>query len=148
MFCRARNLTFKYAHQPGHFDFCKYMSRSPQLFDAFVENERHRFTDKDGNLLGLSVYQIMRYYEFLTIILERHAETSKIYSNLHRQNMANFSEGWRETTPDEMVVLEELFKYMSLVQLEVESFYLFAKILLDRTAHFVELFFGRAGKNL
>lgn len=122
------------------------MSKSPELFDAFIENERYRFTDTDGNLLGLSVYQIMRYHEFLTIILERHAATSKTYLSLHRENMADFSEGSREDTHDEMVVLGELFKYMSLVQLEVESFYLFAKILLDRTAHFVECFFGSARK--
>ena len=122
------------------------MSKSPELFDAFVENERYRFTDTDGNLLGLSVYQIMRYHEFLTIILERHAVTTKTYLSLHRANMTDFSEGSREVARDEMLGLGELFKYMTLVQLEVESFYLFAKILLDRTAHFVELFFGRVRK--
>jgi len=122
------------------------MSKSSELVDAFVESERHRFTDKDNNLFGLSVYQIMRYYEFLTVILERHTETSTIYSSLNRRTMADSSRGSREATRDETLVLGELFKYMTLVQLEVESFYLFAKILLDRTAHFVELFLGRARK--
>jgi hypothetical protein len=122
------------------------MSKSRELFDAFVESERYRFTDKDNNVFGLSVYQITRYYEFLAIILERQKQTSAVYARLLRQTMRDASAGSGSATPEELQGLKEQLEYMTLIQLEVESFYLFAKILLDRTAHFIELFFGPARK--
>lgn len=47
-------------------------------------------------------------------------------------------------TKEESKLLEEGVKLTTLLHLEIESFYLFAKILFDKVAKFLEFYFGQA----
>lgn len=121
------------------------MSKMAGQVHAFVESERNRFSERDNNIFGMSVFQVMRYHQFLSILLERHRQTSEKFSRVQKA-FAKDSYPNGPLNDEQMATVKELNEDMTLLQLEVESFYLFAKILLDKVAHFVEFYFGKGRK--
>lgn len=53
-------------------------------------------------------------------------------------------DGPRNLTTEEVALLEEGGRLVAELHLDIESFYLFAKILLDNVAHAIEFYFGPA----
>jgi len=109
----------------------------------FIDEERDLFETDDNNKLAIAFGQVMRYYDFLTIIKERYETYNvRLHKNLEvRKTLFPIGTGGL-LTGERAVWWEEHTKLINCIQLEIESYYLFAKILLDKIAHFVEFFFG------
>jgi hypothetical protein len=122
------------------------MNDNPNRLTDFVDSERKRFSDEHGNRFAFSFSQVRRYYEFLNIISEKHKKASKDFiSNSESLQSISLSGGWKSYDEWEPIWEEHLRVYYAL-HLEIESFYLFAKILLDQIARFIEFYFGSVRK--
>jgi hypothetical protein len=56
------------------------------------------------------------------------------------------AQGTHAMTDEQMVLYNEGVELMTKVQLEIETYYMFAKICLDKVAHALEFYFGPARK--
>jgi len=119
-----------------------------EKLNDFVNTERGRFSTKDNNLFGTAFSQIIRYYDFLQVIIERYGSVDEAFLANIKTSLElskSFPSGESHSlTKEESGLLEEGVKLTTLLHLEIESFYLFAKILLDKVAKFVEFYFGQA----
>ena len=125
------------------------MSRNGMLrietFSNFVGSEREHYVGADNNRVAFSLGQIGRYLRFVAIIKRRHAETnSRATEDFRRAVSAKRESGVRQLTPEEMEDLERDRHTLEILHLETESFFLFAKITLDKVAQFIEDYFGSA----
>jgi hypothetical protein len=112
----------------------------------FIGLERERFADEDNNKFAMSFSQISRYSVFLDVVLKRYDDASqKLFQNT-KAIQETLLPGKHAASSDQMVLHEEGVRRTILLHLEIESFYLFAKILLDKIAHSVEFYFGPARK--
>jgi len=111
----------------------------------FIEVERYRFAIIHNNLFAKTFEEISRYYLFLIIIKDRHSKLVQEYTGIFNsfQKSIDKSPGPHTFTDKQMKLDKELIKSGDLIQLEVESFYQFAKILLDKIAFAIEFYFGR-----
>lgn len=112
----------------------------------FIESERNRFSNKHNNMFAISLSQPMRYRNFLRILIEQHERTSETYARYNKSHWDSLLPGSHPLTNEQLSILEKVNETGLVLQLEIESFYLFAKILLDRVAHFLEFYFGAARK--
>jgi hypothetical protein len=120
------------------------------LFD-FIYAEREKYANRDGNLFSTSLGQALRYYDFLLIVTDRYEKAStKLVSTLKEmlklaRELNPAKDGEPATMNDEqMRLMEEESRLTNLVHLEIESFYMFAKIFLDKIALFIQNYFGTA----
>lgn len=100
----------------------------------FVKAERARFGERE-NLFAGHMSALHRYRQFLGIIAQRYVAASEALAQhfeLARVDIKRADGAW-------FVRSGELGDNL---HLEIESFYLFAKILLDKIAHCVEFYFG------
>jgi hypothetical protein len=94
-----------------------------------------------------ALVEIERYHEFLLIIAGRHlnagrdfVEASKALSAYRR----TLDPSDHAVTPEQQHLLDVQWETMRRLDLDSESFYTFAKIILDRVAQFIEFYFGQA----
>jgi hypothetical protein len=111
---------------------------------AFIETYRSRMDNKNNNLFAASAGAWWTYYRFLAIILARFD-----HSNADYVEAQNYWMKWRPEagttrpmTPEDREAWQHLVARTLLLHLDIESFYLFAKILLDRIADTFGLVFG------
>jgi hypothetical protein len=120
-------------------------------FSDFIQIERDEYETQDGNLFAFSLGQASRYYDFISIIFER-------YEHVSESAVAVFSEIQRslksQAQSDGLLSAEQTYLFAQNAQktipahLEIESFHLFAKILLDKIAFFLKDYFGEAKLSL
>lgn len=117
------------------------------LFD-FIDTERKHYTIEDGNLFASSLGEALRYYDFLLIITDRYREISKKIASIsdksHKLTFAKASGKPSPLTDEQTSLYNEMNRLTPLINLEIESWYLFAKIFLDKIAMFVQDYFGQA----
>lgn len=116
------------------------------LFD-FIVTERKHYTNKGGNLFASSLGEALRYYDFLLIIADRYKKIGNkmiSISNKERKLTPSQTGDPFPMTDEQIRLMEEWYRLNKLIQLEIETFYLFAKILLDKIALFIENYFGQA----
>lgn len=111
------------------------------LFE-FVMAERFEYADV--NVFSHNLGQALRYYDFLLIILGRYEEANEkiVLLREEERKLLSTQTGIRRVMPREVRRLEESSRLTTLLHLEVESFYLFAKVLLDNIARFLNVYFG------
>lgn len=119
------------------------------ILDDFIDTERKHYTNRYNNLFAISLGQALRYYNFLLIIADRYKKTSEKMVSTSKSlklsielNPANTSEPI-PMTDEQIRLMEEANRLTTLVHLEIESFYLFAKIFLDKIALFIQNYFGK-----
>ena len=119
-----------------------------QALQDFITEQRQRFNDENNNLFAFSLGQVERYYRLLGLVLDRYIEAGAHWlTTLRRWNATAAALRQHESLDADLVALwETLDKAVLSAQLEVETFYLLAKIMLDRIAHFIEFYFGAAQK--
>lgn len=111
--------------------------------NEFISNHRNKFETRDNNKFAFSFSSITRYYQFLQIILERYTQASSKFVQNTQQLTKSFKESENGPISQEQSdLLEDGRIFYAYLHLEIESFYLFAKILLDRVARSIELYFG------
>jgi len=110
----------------------------------FIDAERNKYAEEDNNRFAFSLAQAARYYRFVLIIEERHNKLSHELISKCKQWTA-----WLHNNPNaapgdaQLAVHREALLLSSKVQLEIETFYVFAKVLLDRLAFFIQDYFGQ-----
>jgi hypothetical protein len=110
----------------------------------FIGSERERFAGEDNNRFAFSFSQISRYYEFVEVIVDTYKSASQQFVANTRAHQESFLSGSHKVSDTQMLILKEGWRVNLLVHLEIESFYLFSKILLDKISHSVEFYFGPA----
>jgi hypothetical protein len=110
-------------------------------FMAFVW-ERERFETKHNNMLGGAFGEIGRYRRFLEVIVARHADVAPRVMALHDEHRATLKPGTHRMDERQIRLSDERELLTMQWQLDVESAYLFAKILLDKVARGIEFYFG------
>lgn len=116
-----------------------------QKFSEFIGCERGRYLDDDNNRVAFSLSQIARYLEFLQIIKSRYDDVAQqaVALTLARIENAKQHPGERPMNAADVRELESHRQLQVLLHLEITSFFLFAKILLDKIAQAIEDFFGQ-----
>ncbi|MEK7510383.1 MAG: hypothetical protein AAB567_02395 [Patescibacteria group bacterium] len=115
-----------------------------ELLSEFINTERERFSVRHNNLFAFSFSQISRYYEFLKIIQERYHKVSASFIENTKAQQATFQSGTHTMTDEQMAILNKGRGITTILHLEIESYFLFAKILLDKVARAIEFYFGQA----
>ena len=111
---------------------------------AFIETFRKRTDTTTGNILAFSFSKWHRYCYFLTLIMGRAEKASANFIvDMERSlEAAKASPGQRPMTPEEIEALNNSFYLWQKLHLEIASFYIFAKVLLDRIADTFGYYFG------
>ena len=115
-------------------------------FIEFVRTQRDRFETDDNNRFGMAFSKLTRHYQFLLIILARYKEASENFVQNTKDLQASFKPGEHPVTQEQARLFDMGQILTTHLHLEIESFYLFSKILLDRIAHAIEFYFGQARK--
>jgi hypothetical protein len=119
------------------------------LLSDFVSSERKRFANEDNNKFAIGFSQISRYHLFLSLILKRYEEASRAFFENTNAMQATLLPGTHRLTDAQVKLREDGVRLSALVHLEIESYYLFAKICLDKIARALEFYFGQGrGKSL
>lgn len=111
---------------------------------VFAWDERNRLPESGIHRFVPAIAKVARYEYFLEIVVSRHRTLVMQHSEIAKRATAFIepSGGRRTMTPEEVEVLRQLSSLAQLIHLEVETYYLFAKIFLDKVAHFLEHAFG------
>jgi hypothetical protein len=111
----------------------------------FIECERTRY--EDSNMLAFGVSQVSRYYKFLSIIYARYTEVSaQSFENTRRLVEMCKARGSGAVGPDLWALHLEAQGLQDRLHLELESFFMFGTVFLDRAACFIEWYFGEPPK--
>lgn len=115
------------------------------ILTEFILTEIEHYDDRDVNRFSASLWQATRYYDFLQLIIKRYRIASRNYEAHARRMMATTLDESSSATSGEVAGLIEAgqARYTRL-HLEIESFYMFATILLNKIANLVEDYFGQA----
>lgn len=112
----------------------------PPLIDEFMQNERWKYDDVDQYYFAFSVGQIGRYYGFLSIIRSRVEQAELEYRRLNE--LLGLAAGEvRQPGFEGAMALERSMSLGKQIQLDVESYYVFGKIALNKAAKFIEDYF-------
>ncbi len=105
-----------------------------------VEALRPKLSDNDGQVFHVALQGIWGYWEFLKVIKSRFVQADRAFY----ASVINFHASVDQLSRQErMVVLEQQAALEVAHHLEIESFYLFSKILLDKIARFIQFVFGQ-----
>jgi len=120
-----------------------------KIIDDLIESERSlltsaQFTGSQFAGFTLSWRAVERYHTFLTMISQREATATEAMSQGLQALRDTLSSRGPYQTEEQRCRLDELSKATNVLHLEIESFYLFAKILLDTVARAIEKYFGQA----
>jgi hypothetical protein len=114
-----------------------------RLVDDFMDSERWQYDDTDQNFFAFAVGQIGRYYYFLPIIRLRVEHEIREYLRLNAERRDSLAAGeLRQLGENEVRALEAEMFLARQIQLDVESYYVFGKIVLNKAANFIEDYFG------
>jgi hypothetical protein len=108
---------------------------------AFVLTERDSLSveGKDTNLFAFVFGEVLRYYGFVTLVLNDYRPIAEAYVALSERHMEAIQ---LHQSAYEAVSRAQLLEAQTRVELQVEAYYLFAAILLDRIASVTQYYFG------
>lgn len=113
-------------------------SATATYLDSFIDVERKRYHD---DFFASSLWQAFRYLAFLAYVEDRYeAVSAEVYALMEREE----KRGKVKITKAIRAEIELQDELINQAHMEVETYYLFAKIALDKIAHFVEDYFGQA----
>jgi hypothetical protein len=116
----------------------------PQALFDFISSERESLETRDGNLFGLSFGEVLRYRRYLDLILTRYINAGREFMENTRLIQSTTLPGTHAMTRELLELHEQGARLSDELHLQVESFYLFSKIMLDKLALAVEFYFGQA----
>lgn len=103
-----------------------------------------RVDNRNENLLRMALGEVLVYLEFLELVYSRYREVGDQYiaNNQQLQESLQKSPGTHTITDTEMVLFEQNRNLHLRLRLEIESFYVFAHILLNKTVNFPKRYFA------
>ncbi len=115
-----------------------------EKLETFGRNcQKHQDT-KTLNILNASLSSWARYFNFLELIMSRHDKAAAIYSERMKKcldAMKAKGAGTWEVTQEEQKEMDAVNAMGKELHLDIESFYVFSNILLDRVASTFRLYF-------
>jgi hypothetical protein len=115
-------------------------------FAAFVSSERDRFANAHNNAFAFGFMDIGIYRGFLGTISARHQEAASALQANTEAMLRGAPSGPRPLTEEEAARFQDGHTLGAMLRLETESWYLFAKILLDEIARCLEFYFGPSAR--
>ena len=113
------------------------------LFD-FIGSQRDRFEIQDSNVFAFSWSKITRRLAFLDIIERKYLEASEAVIANSEAYQSLIKAGDHPVGPELAALREEGIGLSAELHLQIKSYYLFAKIVLDDVARAIEYYFGAA----
>ena len=113
------------------------------LFE-FVGSQRDRFEVQHSNVFAFSWSKITRRLAFLDIIERKYLEASEAFIANSEACQSLIKPGDHLVGPELAALQEEGIGLSAELHLQIESYYLFAKIVLDDVARAIEYYFGTA----
>lgn len=110
----------------------------------FIRTERDRFSDKRNNSFAFGFGQIRRYYDFLQIILRYYDSANKAFMENTKRTQEFIKSGGKGWSDEQRKELDRGYEFSNKLHLHIESFYMFAKILLDKIAQAIYFYFGNS----
>ena len=108
---------------------------------------RERMLYEDNNMFAFGLGQVSRYYRFLNIIYGRYTKLSaQFMENTQRQMEICKAQGSGPVGPELWRLHLEAQGLQDHLHLELESFFMFGTVFLDRAACFIEWYFGKPSK--
>ncbi len=110
----------------------------------FIGSERNRFETKTDNTLSLTFSEISHYLQYLYILSVEYEQISKLFMTNSKalQNTFKNQVGSNPITVEQEALYAKNREITTRLHLKIESFYLFAKILLDKISVSLEYYFG------
>ena len=112
--------------------------------NQFIATHRDRFSITDNNIFAFSWSKITRRLAFLDIIEGRYHDASAAFLANSAAAQRLVKPGTHPVSPEQARLHEEALPLVADVHLQIESYYLFAKIILDDVARALEYYFGPA----
>ena len=100
----------------------------------FIAENRNRFRNEHNNVFAICFSKILRRNAFLEIILRRYERAAAVFIDNSKALQASMKEGGHDLSDAQMEMFNKSGQLTSEVHLEIESYYLFAKIILDDIA--------------
>jgi len=116
---------------------------NPENFAHFIENERDCYSGQGNNRFAFAINQVWHYFLYTELILGRYLQSSESYIEQQEIRQRTFERGPSQLSQEEE---EDWIKAVELgyeVQFEIESYYMFSKVLLDKIAKFLWFYFGQ-----
>ena len=116
----------------------------------FIAKERERFEVRHNNMFAFSLNSVLTYKKFLDIIIDRNANVTTEFIHNNQaigESIKRHKKPRGSISQEEMKLFLENEQISLRLHLEIESFYLFAKILLDKISRSLEFYFGAAHKH-
>jgi len=111
-----------------------------ESIQRFADEFLGRLLERDRQMVHMSLLKIGRRCDFLSIIQDRYHEAdAQLRAALDGRGDRLIS----MTSDERLKLIEEHEQLNVALHLEIESFYTFAKTVLDDAARLIELFFGR-----
>jgi len=112
---------------------------------AYIREDRQHYPGEGNNRFTFALAQAARYETFVLMILNRYREVADEWSRRTRVRLerARRHPGKHELTAEEIAESDEYHRLTQYLHLEIESFYIFAKMLLDKLALAIEHYFGK-----
>ena len=113
-------------------------------WQTFLRVEHEHYPEAAGNDLCHAVDPLIRYEQYVRTIAARHGSLVQEFRSTDAvfQPLTSGSAN-KVLTEGEMRLLTHRGNLSSCIALEIETFYLISKILLDRIARFLEHYFGK-----
>lgn len=110
----------------------------------FIGCERSRFENKTDNTFSLTFSEISHYLQYLYILSQEYEQISKQFMTISKalQNTFKNQKGSNPMTVEQEELYAKNREITTNLHLKIESFYLFAKILLDKISVSIEFYFG------
>lgn len=107
----------------------------------FVQENRARFEIQRDNAFAMAWGKVFRRGEFLEVIKLRHAEASAGFIEMTNRQRELTPVGQGTVSPELAAVMQRGSAFAKIVHLDNESFYHFAKVVLDDVARAIEFTF-------
>lgn len=113
-----------------------------EALSEFIKTGRNDFSNRHNNLFAFSFSQIARYYGFIKIIQARYRRAATEFIENSKAMQATFQLGTHSMTEEQIQLSNKEREITAFLHLEIESYYLFTKILLDKVVRAFEFYFG------
>jgi hypothetical protein len=101
---------------------------------------------KDDNLTRMTLGEIKTYLNFLDIVLNRYEEIGGEFTENNKNFQASLSEKEATLTKEQMEMYDRSSVLNAGLRLEIETFFLFAHILLNKITNYPEIYFTKEYK--
>jgi hypothetical protein len=122
------------------------MIASKEKWRDFLRAESPNYAQSGLNRLCHAVDPLVRYEWYVRTIFSRHSVLTREFQLLSggfQDMLTGASRGGHQLSSEQQRLLLRRGQLSGHISMEIETFYLFAKILLDRIAIFIEHYFGQ-----